>query len=127
MTNSWAAVLKKDLLVEFRTRYGLSAVVMFLLVTVAIILFSLPGEEISPSTMSALFWIAIFFGAMTGLARSFIAEEERGTSFLLRIYSPSESVFFGKLAFNLLLMIAIAITAVLLFSFFFGDFAIADW
>lgn len=127
MTSSWAAVLKKDLLVEFRTRYGLSAVVMFLLVTVAIILFSLPGEEISPSTMSALFWIAIFFGAMTGLARSFIAEEERGTSFLLRIYSPSESVFFGKLAFNLLLMIAIAITAVLLFSFFFSDFAIADW
>ena len=127
MTSSWAAVLKKDLLVEFRTRYGLSAVVMFLLVTVAIILFSLPGEEISPSAMSALFWIAIFFGAMTGLARSFIAEEERGTSFLLRVYSPSESVFFGKLAFNLLLMIAIAITAVLLFSFFFSDFAIADW
>jgi heme exporter protein B len=127
MTNSWSAVLRKDLLVEFRTRYGLSAVVMFLLVTVAIILFSLPGEEISPSTMSALFWIALFFGAMTGLARSFIAEEERGTSFLLRIYSPSDSVFFGKLAFNLLLMLALSLTAVLLFGFFFQDFRIADW
>jgi heme exporter protein B len=127
MTNSWSAVLRKDLLVEFRTRYGLSAVVMFLLVTVAIILFSLPGEEISPSTMSALFWIALFFGAMTGLSRSFIAEEERGTSFLLRIYSPSDSVFFGKLAFNLLLMLGLSLTAVLLFGFFFQDFRIADW
>lgn len=127
MTSSWEAVLRKDLLVEFRTRYGLSAIVMFLLVTVAIVLFSLPGEEISPSTMSALFWIALFFGAMTGLSRSFIAEEERGTSFLLRIYAPSESVFFGKLAFNLLLMLGISVTAVLLFSFFFRDFVIADW
>lgn len=127
MTGSWVAILRKDLLVEFRTRYGLSAIVMFLLVTVAIVLFSLPGEEISSSTMSALFWIALFFGAMTGLSRSFIAEEERGTSFLLRIYSPSESVFFGKLAFNLLLMCGISLTAVLLFAFFFSDFAIADW
>jgi heme exporter protein B len=127
MSSSWAAVLRKDLLVEFRTRYGLSAVVMFLLVTVAIILFSLPGEQINPSTMSALFWIALFFGAMTGLSRSFIAEEERGTSFLLRIYSPSESVFFGKLAFNLLLMLAISITGIILFSFFFSNFIIQDW
>lgn len=127
MTGSWAAVLRKDLLIEFRTRYGLSAIVMFLLVTVAIVMFSLPGEQISPSTMSALFWIALFFGAMTGLSRSFIAEEERGTSFLLRIYAPSESVFFGKLAFNLLLMLGISVTAVALFGFFFRDFRISDW
>lgn len=127
MTGSWTAVLRKDLLVEFRTRYGVSAIGMFLVVTVSIILFSLPGEALSASIMSALFWIALFFGAMTGLSRSFISEEERGTSFLLRIYSPSESVYFGKLAFNILLMLAIAATAVVLFSFFFRDFSVADW
>lgn len=127
MANSWAAVLRKDLLVEFRTRYGVSAIAMFLLVTVAIILFSLPGEQIAPSMMSALFWISLFFGAMTGLSRSFISEEERGTSFLLRIYAPSEGVYLGKLAFNLLLMVAIALTAVILFLFFFRDFRIEDW
>ncbi len=50
MVSSWAAVLRKDLL----------AIAMFLLVTVAIVLFSLPGEQIAPSMISALFWIALF-------------------------------------------------------------------
>ena len=127
MTGAWSAVLRKDLLVEFRTRYGVSTIAMFLLVTIAIILFSLPGEQIAPTMMSALFWISLFFGAMTGLSRSFISEEERGTSFLLRIYAPSDGVYLGKLAFNLLLMMAISVTAVLLFLFFFRDFRVADW
>lgn len=127
MRTPWAAVLRKDLLVEFRTRYGVSAVVMFLLVTIAVMLFSLPGEQLNASTMSALFWVALFFGAMTGVARSFVSEEEKGTSFLLRIYAPADSVYLGKLAFNLLLMAAISVTAVLLFLFFFKDFSVGDW
>src|ERR1035437_11066891 len=117
---SWAGVLRKDLRIEFRTRYGVSAVVMFLLITVAVILYSTPGEQLQPSIMSALIWIALFFGAMTGLARSFVSEEERGTSLLLRLYASGESVFIGKLVYNLGLMLALAASALLFFEFFFA-------
>jgi heme exporter protein B len=98
---SWQGVLRKDLRVEFRTRYGVSAVIMFLLITVAVILYSTPGEQLQPSILSALLWIALFFGAMTGLARSFVSEEERGTALMLRLYANGESVFIGKLVYNL--------------------------
>jgi heme exporter protein B len=124
----WQGVLRKDLRVEFRTRYGVSAVIMFLLITVAVILYSTPGEQLQPSILSALLWIALFFGAMTGLARSFVSEEERGTALLLRLYANGESVFIGKLVYNLALMLALAISAVLFFEFFFTrDFHIRDW
>ncbi len=125
---SWQGVLRKDLRVEFRTRYGVSAVIMFLLITVAVILYSTPGEQLPPSILSALLWIALFFGAMTGLARSFVSEEERGTALLLRLYANGESVFIGKLVYNLALMLALAISAVLFFEFFFTRyFHIRDW
>jgi heme exporter protein B len=115
-------------MVEFRTRYGVSAVVMFLLVTVAVILFSAPNEQLAPSLMSAFFWIALFFGAMTGLARSFISEEERGTGLLLRLYAPADSVYIGKLVFNVMMMLGLAIAAILFFLFFFTrDFSVQDW
>ncbi len=125
---SWQGVLRKDLRVEFRTRYGVSAVIMFLLITVAVILYSTPGEQLRPGILSALLWIALFFGAMTGLARSFVSEEERGTALLLRLYADGESVFLGKLVYNIVLMLALATSAVLFFQFFFTrDFHIQDW
>lgn len=128
MISSWRAVLRKDLLVEFRTRFGVSAVIMFLLITVSVILYSVPGEQLTPSILSALLWIALFFGAMTGLSRSFVSEEERGTSLILRLYAPGESVFLGKLAYNLILMLALAFAATIFFLFFFArDFHIRDW
>ncbi len=128
MTNGWAGVLRKDLRIEFRTRYGVSAVVMFLLITVAVILYSTPGEQLQPSIMSALIWIALFFGAMTGLARSFVSEEERGTALLLRLYASGESVLIGKLIYNLGLMLMLAVSAVVFFLFFFArDFNVRDW
>ena len=126
--SSWQGVLRKDLAIEFRTRYGLSAVIMFLLITVAVILYSTPGEQLQPSILSAFLWIALFFGAMTGLSRSFVAEEERGTSLLLRLYASGESVFIGKLVYNVGLMLALAASALLFFEFFFArDFHIRDW
>ena len=128
MSSIWLAVLRKDLLVEFRTRIGVSAVIMFLLITVSVILYSVPGEQLTPSILSALLWIALFFGAMTGLSRSFVSEEERGTSLILKLYAPGESVFLGKLAYNLLLMLALALAAAIFFLFFFArDFHVRDW
>jgi heme exporter protein B len=100
---------------------------MFLLVTIAVITFSVPGEKLAPSTLSAFFWIALFFGAMTGLSRSFISEEERGTGFLLRAYAPADGIFLAKLSFNLMLTISLSLAGTLAFLFFFKDFIVNDW
>jgi heme exporter protein B len=77
--------------------------------------------------MSALFWVTLFFGGMTGLSRAFVSEEERGTSIALRLYARSGSVYFGKLAYNMLLMLSLGLTGVLFFLFFFRDFHPTDW
>lgn len=119
-------VLRKELRIELRSRYGTSAVVMFLVVTVVTIAFA-ADEKISPSFMSAFFWVTLFFGTITGLSRSFVSEEERGTALLLKLYGKPESIYWGKFIYNLLLSLSLGITGVFIFAFFFKEFIIKDY
>ncbi|HUI31125.1 MAG TPA: heme exporter protein CcmB [Candidatus Acidoferrales bacterium] len=99
-----AAVFTKDLYGELRTRYALNALIMFVVVTLSIVLFSTTGETVSPSLSAGILWIIIFFAAMSGLSRSFVSEEERGTTMTLQLWVKPTSVLLGKLAFNALLI-----------------------
>jgi len=116
---SWAAkllaVTRKDIISEFRTRYAINAVVMFALVTLTVISMSLGIMEVSTELLAALFWIILFFAAMSGLAQVFIKEEESGTAMILKLSSDGLTIFFGKLLFNLLLLAGLAVLIVPLF------------
>ncbi len=112
-----AAVFTKDLYSELRTRYALNALLMFVVVTLSMILFSTAGENVSPSLSAGILWIIIFFAAMSGLSRSFVSEEERGTTMTLQLWVKPTSVLLGKLAFNAVLIYvlnAMIVTAYLL-------------
>jgi heme exporter protein B len=101
------AIFRKDLASELRTRYAISALVMFVITTIAILLFALGQEDAPPEVLSGTLWVVIFFGAMSGLARTFVMEEERGTAMTLQLLAPPSAVYFGKLLFNLLLVVAL--------------------
>lgn len=109
------AVARKDLRSELRTRYALSSLGMFVLVTVAVIAFSTGDEQLGGEVGAGLIWVTMFFTAVTGLGRSFVSEEERGTSLLLRLCVSSGPVYLGKLIVNVIL----AVAANTLISFFF--------
>lgn len=112
------AIANKEIASEFRTRYSVSAVLLFILTTVSMVVFSSASEKLSPNMAAGILWIIMFFGSMTGLAKSFVSEEERGTSLLLKISSSPASVFFGKLIFNTILSIGLNYFAVLLLFIF---------
>ncbi len=119
---SWAAkvaaVVRKELVSEFRTRYAINAIVMFALVTLTVVSFAMGLLTPSSEMMSALFWIILFFAAMSGLAQTFIKEEESGTALVLKLSSDGSVIFFGKLLFNLILLIVLAVLIVPLFIVF---------
>jgi heme exporter protein B len=116
---SWAAkvlaVAAKDITSEFRTRYAINAIVMFALVTLTVISFAVGALEPSKEIMAALFWIILFFAAMSGLAQVFIKEEEAGTAMILKLSSDGIIIFFGKLLFNLILLALLAVLIIPLF------------
>ncbi len=120
------AVTRKDIVSEFRTRYAVNAIVMFALVTLTVISFAIGLLSPSKEILSALFWVILFFAAMSGLAQAFIKEEESGTAMILRLSCAGSIVFFGKMLFNLLLLITLSILIVPLFIVFL-KISPADW
>ena len=85
MTSPVIVIFLKDVRSELRTRYALNALMMFVLTTLSIILFSIGNENVSPEVLSGVLWIIIFFSSMSGLSRTFVSEEERGTVMTLQM------------------------------------------
>jgi heme exporter protein B len=111
IASTWAIVVK-DVRSELRTRYALNALLMFVITSVATILFALRDDDLNPEILSGMFWVVIFFTAMSGLSRIFVSEEERGTTMTLQLVASPSEVYFGKLIFNsgLTLMLSSAVT-----------------
>jgi len=115
------AVFEKDTKSELRSRYAISAVMLFILTTITILLIGTKGEDIQEGLASGLLWVIMFFSSMMGLSRAFVSEEERGTSFLLQLSVSSASVYFGKLVYNILLSLLLNSFAVILFFLFIAN------
>jgi heme exporter protein B len=120
-------VFMKDLKSELRTRYALNALVMFVVITLSMILFSFGNETAPQFVLSGVLWIIIFFAAMSGLSRTFVSEEERGTVLTLQLLTGSSSVFYGKLLLNILLSTTINTLTVALYLIFINNFTIQTW
>ncbi|MEW6412237.1 MAG: heme exporter protein CcmB [Candidatus Zixiibacteriota bacterium] len=98
------AVFAKDIRLELRTRYALNAILMFGITTLAVVSFSLGQSGLSPKLLAALFWVIMFFSAMSGLAQVFIREEETGTALALKLTADPDCIYIGKLVFNFVLL-----------------------
>jgi heme exporter protein B len=111
-------VFTKDLRLELRNRYALNAILMFAVTTLAVVSFALGQSGLSPKLLGAVFWIIMFFSAISALAHVFIREEESGTALALRLTSDPEAVFIGKLLYNFSLLALLGIVLTPLFFVF---------
>ncbi|MBS4033419.1 MAG: heme exporter protein CcmB [Ignavibacterium sp.] len=121
------ALFLKDFSSEIRTRYAINSLAMFIIVAISVILFSIGQERISPELTAGLFWVVIFFTAMSGLARAFVSEEERGTSLTLQLIASPTTVFTGKLIFNIILVFAMNTVIAILYAALFEAFIIQNF
>jgi heme exporter protein A len=115
-----AAILGKDLLVEWRGRTASSAMLMLagLLATVLGMAFeSLTGQA---RVISGVLWVLITFAAMHGLSRSF-EEDFRDDGLAGLIFSGADpaAIYLGKVLSNSLLLLLVAVVAVGLTAVFF--------
>ncbi|MCH7974867.1 MAG: heme exporter protein CcmB [Bacteroidetes bacterium] len=120
------ALFKKDYHSELRTRYAINSLVMFIIVALSVILFSIGNEKVPQNLTAGLLWVVIFFSAMSGLSRAFVSEEERGTSLILHLIAAPTTIFSGKLLFNLILVFLMNIIITILYSVLFEEFIIRN-
>ncbi len=120
-------IFYKDFSSELRMRFAINALIMFVIVAVSTILFSLGSENAPQNVYAGMFWVVVFFSAMSGLSRTFVSEEERGTSLILSLIANPISIFLGKFLFNLVLIFFINSIITMLYMFLFQEFLIKNW
>ena len=130
MSSAWTtkafAVLAKDIRTELRTRYALNALFMFAFTTLVVISFSLGQLSLNVQVLSALYWIVIFFSAMSALAGVFVKEEDTKTAQTLRLFAKPSVIYAGKLIYNMLLLVILCLLITPLYVIFM-NVNVPDW
>ncbi len=121
------ALIEKDIRSEVRTRYALNALIMFVVTAVSTIVFALRSDNPSPELLSGMYWVVVFFSAMSGLSRIFVSEEERGTTLTLQLIASPTVVYFGKLLFNSALTLVLTTAVTVLYVVIFPGVVISSY
>jgi heme exporter protein B len=113
-----AALARKDLLLELRSRDTVPAMVLFVVSTLVVFNFALPAS--APTVVSyGLLWLAVVFTAFLGVTRAFAAErEQRLLDALVLAPCDRSAIWLGKgisIAAFLLLAEVVALPAFALF------------
>jgi heme exporter protein B len=115
-----AALARKDVLLELRSRDTLPAMLLFVVSTLVIFHFSLP-QGASELAASGLLWVAIVFTALLGLTRAFVPErEQRVLDGLVLAPCDRSAIWLGKALGVLAFLVLAEAVALPAFEIFFG-------
>jgi heme exporter protein B len=113
------ALARKDLLLELRSRDTLPAMLLFVVSTLVVFHFALPGDA-SDTAETGLLWVALLFTALLGLVRAFVAErEERVLDGLVLAPCDRSAIWLGKGIGVLAFLVAAELVALPAYALFF--------
>lgn len=121
------AVLKKDFLLEIRSRLGFNSVLAFVFASILVSIFIVGIEALSELQATIIYWIIILFASITAMNRAFILETDRSTLDYLQLHANPMGVYFGKLFFNIGFTFGISVFSALIIHFFVGFGDINFW
>ena len=78
MRSTVAALLSKELTLEWRTRESVPAMVLFSIATYVIFHFGLDRDRVAGDLAAGVLWVTLLFAAILGVNRLFVAEYEQG-------------------------------------------------
>jgi heme exporter protein B len=119
-------LLKKEILLEWRSKYAFNGVLLYVVSTVFIcyISFNLSGgftgTKSYPIVWNVLFWIIMLFAAVNAIAKSFLQESKGRLLYYYSIASP-QAIILSKTIYNSLLMSLLSILALIVYLVFFTN------
>jgi heme exporter protein B len=112
------ALLKKEMQLEWRQRYAIGGVLLYVLTTVVLVYMSL-GQAVGAAVWGALFWIVILFASVNAVAKSFMQENQERQLYYYLLASPS-AIILAKTIYNVGLLSLISVLAWAVFAVVLG-------
>jgi heme exporter protein B len=116
------ALFHKELLLEWRQKYALNGILLYLASTlfVCYLSFAVKGNQLSVSTWNALFWIIILFTSVNAIAKSFIQERLGRNIYYYTIASP-QGIIISKMLYNICLMLVLSLSGFIFYALVLGN------
>lgn len=112
------ALVKKDLITEWRQKHTLFGVLLYVGATVFTVYMMSGQPEIK--VWNALFWITQLFVAVNSVAKSFLQEDANRFRYYYTITKPA-TFFMAKIIYSSVLMLLISLLSLLLFTIMLGN------
>lgn len=107
--NEIKTLIWKEITLEWRQRYALSGMLLYVISTVFVcyLSFNLKRNFLTPIVWNTLFWIILLFTAVNAIAKSF-AQERLGRLLYYYTLTSPQAIIISKIIYNSLLMLALA-------------------
>jgi heme exporter protein B len=114
------AILRKDLLLELRTREALASLVMLVVLILLTFTFALDPEG-ARAAAPAVLWVTLIFAGLLAVQRTFLIERESGAWYGL-LLGPIDrgAIFAAKLIANLIILAVADLVLTLLLALVLG-------
>ncbi len=116
------ALILKDLKLEWRNKYALNGMLLYVVSTVFVcyLSFKLKIDTIEPITWNTLFWIILLFVAINAIARSFAQENKNRNTYYYLLAKP-ENIIMAKIIYNFVLMLLLSTLGLIIYGAFMGN------
>ncbi|MCX2451354.1 heme exporter protein CcmB [Pedobacter sp. PLR] len=101
-------LIKKELLLEWRSKYALNGVLLYVVSTVFVCFLSFVSTD--KVTLNALFWIIMLFASINAVSKSFLQESRGRQVYIYTIASPL-ALIISKTIYNSMLMMVLTVIA----------------
>lgn len=117
-----AAIVRKDLLLELRSRERMTSMGAFAVLAGVLFSFSIDTTTVRPQDVAAgLVWMTLVFGGLLGVGRTFHLEAQDGAfQGILTSPAPKDAVFLAKTIANFVLLYLVSLLVLAVFALFFG-------
>lgn len=119
MLKEISALIQKEILLEWRQRYALGGMILYVVTTVFICYLSFKNV-IDTNAWNALFWIIVLFASVNASAKSFLQESKGRLLYYYLICSP-QAFILSKIIYNALLMLILSLICFSCYSLFMSN------
>ena len=98
-------LLHKEFLLEFRQRYALSGIVLYVFSMIFVVYVA--SIKVQPQTWNVLFWLIVLFASINAVVKSFVQESGARQLYYYQIANPS-MLLLAKIIYNSLLLLVLS-------------------
>ncbi|MGB0838605.1 MAG: heme exporter protein CcmB [Chitinophagales bacterium] len=111
-------LIQKDLTLEWRQKYALSGILLYVCSTVMVVYMAF--MEIEDIAWITVFWIILLFASINAVAKSFLQESAGRRLYYYMLVSP-QAVILSKLVYNICLLLVLSALALGAYTLMLGN------